>query len=307
MASHRDRHREQFASIAAVGMVGLGMMGRPMAGHLLDGLPGATPLYVYGRTPSKLASLVERGARQAQTPAVLGESSDVVLTMVPDLENLENVMTGGDGLFARVAKPATLVIMSTSSATGVRDLADRLSVETDGLVRVVDAPVSGGVEGAADGTLSIMVGGAGEDVARVLPILGLMGTPVHLGPLGSGQVAKACNQLIVAATMLALAEASVIAERSGLDLDRMLTLLAGGYAGSRMLQTRKQRLIDKNYEPLAPARYLLKDLGFAAAAAERTGTTAPQLQVVQHIFEQLTAAGLGDEDMSVTQQFIAEL
>lgn len=307
MMAQREEHPEQFAGIGAVGMVGLGMMGEPMAGHLLDRLPGTRTLNIHGRTPSKLAPLIERGAHWVETPAGLGESSDVIVVMLPDLPELDEVMAGDDGLFERVSRSLTVVIMSTSSAAGVRDLADRLSTNSAGLVRVVDAPVSGGVEGATEGTLSIMVGGADGDVARVMPILGLMGTPVHLGPLGSGQIAKACNQLIVASTMLALGEAAVIAERSGLDLDRMLTLLEGGYAASRMLQTRRQRLIDKNYDPLAPARFLLKDLGFAAAAAEQTGTIAPQLQVVQQVFAQLIAAGLGNEDMSVTQRFIAEL
>ena len=141
-----------------------------------------------------------------------------------------------------------------------------------GRVRVIDAPVSGGSEGAQAGTLSIMVGGDERDVNDAWPVLAACGNPVHLGPLGSGQVAKACNQMIVAATVLALGEAAVLADRSGLDLDELFRLLAGGYAGSRILETRGDRIVREDYSPSGAARYMVKDLRFAATVAQATGT-----------------------------------
>jgi 2-hydroxy-3-oxopropionate reductase len=188
----------------------------------------------------------------------------------------------------------------------VREVGERVRDVTAGRVRVIDCPVSGGEEGAVAGTLSIMVGGEGDAVAAALPALSTMGRPVHLGPLGTGSVAKACNQMIVAATTLALGEAVVVAERSGIDLAVLLDLLGGGYAGSRMLETRKRRFIEHDDSPSAPVKYLVKDLGFAAAAAEATGTAVAQLPCSLAALQELVAAGLGDQDLAVVQRFIAE-
>ena len=127
-----------------------------------------------------------------------------------------------------------------------------------------------------------------------------------MGPLGAGQVAKACNQLIVSATMLALGEAAVLADRSGLDLAKLFSLFAGGYANSRMLETRAERIIAEDYSPLGMAKYMIKDLGFATAVAQSTGTDAVLLPAVKQAFEEIAAAGLGDYDMSVTRRYIAE-
>lgn len=186
-------------------------------------------------------------------------------------------------------------------------LAAELHETTHGLVHVVDAPVSGGTDGAAAATLSIMVGGSDDDFDRVLEVLSAMGTPVLLGPLGSGEIAKACNQLVVAATMAALSEATVIAERSGIDVAALLELFSGGYAGSRLLDSRKQRLIDKDYRVSGPAGFMVKDLGFATDAAGATNTATPQLNMLFQLFTSLVDAGLGDDDLSVLQKHIAAL
>src|SRR5690606_15603099 len=161
-------------------------------------------------------------------------SAGAVLSMLPGLPQLEQALAGDDGLLAGLGDEHRLLLMigSTSSPTGVRELAARLDEATDGRVRVVDSPVSGGVDGAEAGTLSIMLGGDEADTARAARLLAPCGQPVHLGPLGAGEVAKACNQLVVAATITALGEATVLAERSGIDLDALWTLLGGGYAGS---------------------------------------------------------------------------
>lgn len=288
----------------AVGVIGLGAMGAPMAANLLR-RPGIT-VRITGRRPDQRQPLLDAGAQWCDTPRSLAAGCGVVLLMVPDLPEVESVLAGPDGLLAADPDDLLLIISSTSSPTGVRALAERLAEQTSGAVRVVDAPVSGGVDGAVAGTLSIMVGGAEADVADALPVLAACGTPVHLGPLGAGQVAKACNQMIVAATVLALGEAAVLADRSGLDLGKLFDLLAGGYAGSRILATRGERIVSQDYSPSGPARYLVKDLTFATAVAQSTGTHPVLLPTLKQAFEELTEAGLGDSDISVTRRFVAE-
>ena len=170
---------------------------------------------------------------------------------------------------------------------------------------MIDAPVSGGSEGAQAGTLSIMVGGDERDVSDVWPVLAACGNPVHLGPLGSGQ-AKACNQMIVAATVFALGEAAVLADRSGIDLAELFGMLAGGYASSRILETRGSRIVSENYAPSGAARYMVKDLSFASTVAEATGTHVVLLPAVRAAFEELTAQGHGDQDIAVMRRYIAQ-
>ena len=290
-----------------VGLIGLGAMGRPMAAHLLRAArERGADLVVHSRREASAVDLVADGAVWAATPREVAARCAVVLTMLPDLPELELVLEGEGGLLAGLARPMVLVVSSTSSPDGVRRLARDLDDRTAGRVAVVDAPVSGGVEGAADGSLSIMVGGADDDVSRVLPWLAPLGTAVHLGPVGAGQVAKACNQLIVAAATVALGEASVIAERAGLDLEKLLDLLGGGYAGSRVLEVKKSRLVAHDHTPASPARFMIKDLAFAAAEAQSTGTAVQQLPVLQRVYEEITDRGLGDLDSSVVQRYVDE-
>jgi 2-hydroxy-3-oxopropionate reductase len=290
----------------SVGVVGLGVMGAPMTRNLMAAVPEAV-VSVYGRTPARLTGFVEAGAVAAPSPRALAEAADVVLVMLPDLPQLEELLDGPDGLLAGVVAPTVLVVSSTVSPSRLRELAERVGERSGGLLHVVDAPVSGGEDGAVAGTLSIMVGGDVDDCARVEPVLATMGTPVRLGPLGAGQTAKACNQMIVASTILALGEAAVIAERSGLDLEVLFDLLGGGYAGSRMLESRKRRLVEKDYRPSGAARFMLKDLEFAAAAADATGTATRQLPALQAAFAELVERGYGDQDVSVVHAYIAGL
>ena len=282
-----------------VGMLGLGAIGRPMADRLLT---GHGRLLLASRRPQP--ELVAGGATLLGSPRELGARADVVLAMLPDLPELEQLLSGSDGLLAE-AGDLLLLIGSTSSAPGVRELAARISAETAGRVRVVDCPVSGGVDGAAAGTLSIMLGGDAEETALAARVLAPCGTPVHLGPLGAGEVAKACNQLVVAATILALGEATVLAERSGLDLDALWTLLGGGYAGSALLASRRAQLVAGTDEPSGIARYMVKDLGFAADVARATRTDPALLPALRDAFDEIVAAGLGDRDIAVTRRYVA--
>jgi 2-hydroxy-3-oxopropionate reductase len=225
--------------------------------------------------------------------------------MVPDLPQVEEVLAGPDGLLAGEA-PLLVAVGATVSPVGVRELGQRVAAETADRVRLVDCPVSGGVEGAADGTLSIMMGGDPADVDAVGQLLAGMGRTVRLGPLGAGAVAKVCNQMVVGATVLALGEAVVMAERSGLDIATLLDLLGGGYAGSRILETRARRFVEHDHTPFGAAKYMSKDLGFAADLAQETSTRTIELPAVRRAFEELVAAGLGDLDLAVVQRFIEQ-
>ena len=284
---------------ATVGVVGLGAMGRPMADRLLA---AHGRLVIHARRPQP--ELLAAGASLAETPRELASRVDVLLMMLPDLPPFEAMLDGPDGLLAD-AGDLLLLIGSTSSAPAVRALAERVGSQTQGRVRVVDCPVSGGEDGAIAGTLSIMLGGAPEDAAVAAEVLSPCGNPVLLGPLGAGEVAKACNQLVVSATIMALGEATVLAERSGLDLDALWSLLSGGYAGSRLLDSRREKLVTGDDSPSGIAQYMVKDLGFAADIAEATGTAPVLLPALRAAFDELVAAGLGDRDIAVSRRFIA--
>lgn len=274
-------------------------MGRPMADRLLA---ARGDLVVHARRPQP--ELVAAGATWAATPRELGSRVDVLLAMLPDLPQLEELLDGDDGLMAD-AGDLLILIGSTSSAPAVRALAERLHTASGGRVRVVDCPVSGGADGAAAGALSIMLGGSADDAAIAADILSPCGNPVLLGPLGAGQVAKACNQLVVSATILALGEATVLAERSGLDLDAMWTLLSGGYAGSRLLDSRREKLVTGDDSPSGMAEYMVKDLGFAADIADATGTAAILLPTLRAAFDEIVESGLGRRDIAVTRRLVA--
>lgn len=284
-----------------VGFIGLGIMGAPMARNVLR---GTGTVAISHRSRHRVSALLDAGAQWMDSPRELAERCRVVVLMLPDLPEVEAVLTGPEGLLAGVSGPTTLVISSTSSATGIRELDARLRRETGDLVHVIDAPVTGGEEGAIAGSLSILVGGAPDDVRAAWPVLETMGRPFHLGALGSGAIAKFCNQLIVAATVAALGEAATIGERSGLDLETLFDALGGGYAGSRVLETRKRRFIDGDYHPSGAAKYMVKDLGFALDEATRVGVDAQQLRLLAGMFRDLTDRGFGDHDISVTRAYV---
>lgn len=261
-------------------------------------------VFVHHRSRARVLDIITAGATWSPTPRDLASESRVIMLMLPDLPQVEEVLDGPDGILAGVTGETLLVISSTSSASGVRQLAKRVAISTNGMVSIVDAPVSGGEDGAIAGTLSILVGGADADVERVMPVLATMGNPTHLGPLGSGEIAKFCNQLIVASTIMALGEAAVLAERSGLDLDALFGVLDGGYAGSRVLETRRDRITSGEFGSSGLAKYMVKDLSFAHDEAVRSGTSAPQLELLLESFTDLTHRGFGDQDISVTRAYV---
>lgn len=287
-----------------VGLVGLGVMGRPMALHLLSRLPAGSQVHVTTRSVSTAKDVVKAGARWHETAKDVAAAAEVVIVMVPGVSDVHDVMEGPAGLLAGVTEPTVVCISSTVSPQSVRELDRDSRQRTQGLLRVVDAPVSGGEEGAVDGTLSVMLGGAPDDVDKVLDVFEAVGVPVHLGPIGAGQVAKACNQIIVAAEVTAIGEAAVIAERAGLDLAQMFDLLQRGYAASRVLEVKKRRFAEHDHSPSGPARYMIKDLGFATEEARRSDTSTPVTDLLLNIFVDLTEQGYGDYDTSVVQAYL---
>jgi len=287
-----------------VGFVGLGSMGRPMARSLVR---AGWRVVVWNRSPSAAAELAEAeaGATVARNPAELARATPVVLTMLPDLPQVEEVLSGQDGLLAGMRQGSVLVVMGTVSPVGVRELGERLGRAG---MSVVDAPVSGGDVGAEQGTLSIMAGGRPEDVARVRPLLAAMGTTIeHLGPLGAGELAKACNQIVVAATLTALSEALVLARRGGLDPRRVLGVLAGGLAGSRVLELKGDKLLARDFRRGGAAAFQHKDLGFALAAARAEGVALPLTALVDQLFGAACWNGFGDDDHSVVLRVLERL
>ena len=286
-----------------IGFIGLGAMGAPMAQRIQDQRASA-PLVVHARRKESATAALRAGAVWAESPADLAGHVDVVVTMLPDLPDLREVIYASGGLLSGARAPLVVIACSTSSPEETRAFGAEVAKDSRGLLELVDAPVSGGVEGAAAGDLSIFLGGSPRAAEAATAALTACGTCAHLGPLGSGQVAKAANQLIVAATTVALGEAVVMAERAGLDLAALIPSLAGGYAGSRLLEVKGKKFIDRDHSPASPARFMIKDLRFALAEAAATGTPAPVLHAAETVFRHMAEVGMGDLDSAGVQAYL---
>lgn len=276
-----------------IGFIGLGTMGAPMAGRLLA---AGFEVTVHNRTRSREEPLALLGAARAATPRACAEGQDVVITMVSDTPDVQAVVLSDQGALQGMAPGSVLVDMSTISPQTTRRMAAALA-EHD--VAMLDAPVSGGSEGARNGTLSIMVGGDAEALARVRPALQHLGKLVtHVGPVGSGQVAKAVNQVIIAGAYASVAEGMTLAMAAGIDVDATLIALGGGAAGSWVLANRARNMIEGEYPLGFRTRLHRKDLGIALGAARDLGVSMPVAAYVEQLETSLVGRGLGDEDMS---------
>ena len=277
-----------------VAFIGLGIMGRPMAHHLLE---AGFPLAVHSRSPGPVDELVAAGAVRAGSASEAARASTVVITMLPDTPDVEQVLLGEEGVGSGAATGTLVIDMSTIDPAPTRVIAETLGANG---VEMLDAPVSGGEKGAVEGTLSIMVGGSAEGFARALPLFQAMGSNiVHVGPSGAGQVTKACNQLVVAATIEAVAEALVLADRSGVDPVKVRQALMGGFAGSKILEIHGQRMLDRAFEPGFRARLHRKDARIVLDAARESGASIPSFQVVAAQLDRLVDdTGRGDLDHS---------
>jgi 3-hydroxyisobutyrate dehydrogenase-like beta-hydroxyacid dehydrogenase len=285
-----------------VSLLGLGRMGEPIARRLLAALGSLT---VWNRTAAKAAPLSQAGARVAATPAEAAAS--ITLSVLTDLVHVEEVLAGENGLIAGWAAAGIprpiLVVHGTVSPVGIAALAKRLA---DAGIDVVDAPLSGGVTGAESGALSVMVGGTDDAVARSWPVLSLIGSTVrHLGSSGAGETAKACNQVVVAATVTALAEALVLADASGIDRTQLLELLGGGLADSEVLRQKRNRWLSGDFHGGGSAVNQLKDLQFVAETVSARGLTLPVAATLRTVFEQAVADGDGELDHSGVELSLA--
>ena len=254
-------------------------MGRPMAGHLLS---AGHPLFVHTRTRSTSDELVSRGATWCDTPADVARSVDLLLTIVTDTPDVEQVLFGARGA-AEALKPGAVVVdMSTIQPEATRRFAEQLAARQ---VTLLDAPVTGGDVGAKNATLTIMVGGPAEAFDRVRPVLEKMGRNiVHVGPSGSGQALKACNQILCGVNMIGVCEAILLARRSGLDLEKAIDTLSGGAGGSWAWTNLGRKIIHDDLEPAFMIKLIQKDLRIVQAAAERRGLNLPGTTLAQQLF-----------------------
>jgi 3-hydroxyisobutyrate dehydrogenase len=273
-----------------VGFVGIGIMGQGMVRNLARG--GFTPL-IWNRTRSRLDDLVAEGFEVAEDPATLAAACDVVITCVSDTPDVESVVLGERGILHGIRAGSLLIDMSTISPRATVQIGKRLA-EKD--VKMLDAPISGGSEGAAKGTLSIMVGGAADDVTRAMPFFEAMGKAItHVGPLGSGQKVKLVNQILVVVNALAVSEALVFAQAGGLDLKKTLEAVIPGAAGSWMLQFRGPQVIERDWRPGFTIDLQQKDLRLVMEAADELGVPVVGTSLVFNLYRTLQAEGLGAE------------
>ncbi len=273
-----------------IGFIGLGIMGRGMAANILR---AGFPLTVWNRTPGRADELVAAGAQLAASPAEVAARSDIVISCVSDTPDVEAVLFGPQGAIEGARAGMLMIDMSTISPQGAQQFAARLGERGIGFL---DAPVSGGSEGAARGTLSIMVGGPAELVERAMPVFQAMGkTITHVGGHGAGQTVKLVNQILVVGTMLAISEALVFAQASGVDLEKALAAVSGGAAGSWMLSNRGPQVIRRDWRPGFTIDLQQKDLRLVLAAADAVGAPMLVTSTVFHLYRTLQAAGLGHE------------
>ena len=274
-----------------IAFLGTGLMGAPMCRCLLQ---AGFELTVWNRSAAKAEALQSDGAIVACTPAEAVAGADVVITMLSDGPAVAEVMFE-QGVAEAIAEGATRIDMSSIGADEAMNHAERHMARG---VAYLDAPVSGGTKGATAGELAIMAGGAAETFAAMEPVFAAMGRATHVGPNGCGQLSKLANQVIVAITIGAVSEAFILAGGGGADRAQVRAALQGGFASSRILTEHGQRMVERNFEPGGPAKFQVKDLKNALAAAERLGLDLPITRLLNDLFTAMVESGKGDLDHS---------
>lgn len=279
-----------------IGLIGLGIMGKPMAMNLLK---AGFKLTVYNRTTTKCAPLVDAGAAAASSPREVAERSDVIVTIVSDTPDVEAVLFGDDGVWHGLRAGQILIDMSTISPTETQRFAARLR---DKKVEMLDAPVTGGEKGAIDATLAIMVGGKRETFDRCLPIFQALGkTIVYTGRSGSGQKTKLVNQILCAQHIVAMSDGLRFARMSGLDLETTLKVVSGGAAGSWMLSNLAPKILQNDFAPGFTIKLQQKDLRLVREALQEMKGPYPATELAYALFTEAIEQGLGEQG---TQGFI---
>ncbi|MEZ4646063.1 MAG: NAD(P)-dependent oxidoreductase [Chloroflexota bacterium] len=273
-----------------VGFIGLGIMGRGMAHNLLK---AGFAVRVWNRTASRMDDLVAAGATAGSSPADVAAHSDITFVCVSDTPDVQAVILGENGVIDGAQPGALIVDHSTISPIATKEIATKLAEKG---VHMLDAPISGGSEGAAKGTLSIMVGGDAAQFERALPAFQAMGkTITHVGPSGAGQMVKLVNQILVVVTMQAVGEALLFAQAGGLDLEKTLTAVSGGAAGSWMLSNRGPQVINRDWRPGFTIDLQQKDLRLVLQAADQLGVPLPGVAQVFQFYRTLQQQGLGGD------------
>ena len=279
--------------MADIGFIGLGIMGKPMAGHLVSA--GHT-VRVYDHHNPPVKELSEKGAMACSSSAEVAEESDIIIIMVPDTPDVEMVLFGPKGVAESVRKGSIVVDMSSISPIATKEFAEKLAAKG---VEMLDAPVSGGQVGAENATLSIMVGGKAVVFAKIKPYFELMGKNiVHIGPSGDGQTCKVANQIVVALTIEAVGEALLLAAKAGADPAKVREALLGGFAQSRILDLHGQRMIARTFKPGFRIRLHQKDLNLALQTARSLGLSLPNTATAQELFNAVAAREGADLDHS---------
>ena len=274
----------------SVGFIGLGTMGRGMALNLVK---ARFPVRVWNRTAARMRSVVEAGASPCHSPAEVAEGSDIIVVCVSDTPDVEQILFGPLGVAAGAPAGALVIDTSTISPEATRSMASRLDARG---IHMLDAPISGGSEGATLGTLSIMVGGDPAQFDRAMPVLRAMGqTVTHVGGHGAGQTVKLVNQILVVGTMLAVSEALLFAEAGGLDLSNTLAAVEQGAAGSWMLSNRGVQAIARDWRPGFTIDLQQKDLRLVLEAADQFGVPLPATGLCFQLYRTLQARNLGHE------------
>ena len=285
-----------------IGFIGLGIMGKPMAGNLLK---AGYSLVVHNRSRAAVEELVAEGATAASSPKEVAGQSDVVITMLPDSPDVEQVVLGSDGVAEGISSGMLFIDMSTIAPGTSRNVYETLRAKG---VESLDAPVSGGEVGAKEATLSIMVGGTQAAFQRARPIFEVMGKNIVLiGEPGAGQVTKACNQIVVGVTIQAVSEALILARKSGVDPARVREALLGGFAQSRILDLHGQRIIDRTFQPGFRVRLHRKDLAIALQTGREVSLPLMLTSQVAELMNALIARGDGDLDHSGLAQLLEQL
>ena len=282
-----------------IGFVGLGLMGKPMARHLLR---AGAELIGYNRSRDVMTELAAEGMRCAKSPREVAQEADITVLMLSDTPAVETVLFGKDGVLAGLRPNGLVIDMGTTAATETRRFAAAV-VAAGGAY--LDAPVSGGQVGAAEASLTIMVGGSADALADARPVLEVLGKRItHVGEAGAGQVAKAANQVIVGLTIGAVAEALTLAKRSGVDPAKVREALAGGFAWSRILELHGQRMIDGAFAPGGKATTQRKDIAQALELARAVKLDLPATALNLELYDQLIANGDGQLDHSALVKVI---
>lgn len=284
-----------------VAFIGLGTMGASMA---LNILKAGHEVTVHNRTRQKEEQVAGQGAKRAQSPEEAAKGAQIIVTMVSDTPDVEEVVLGPGGVIHGAPKGSIVIDMSTISPAATRQMAEELRKKG---IKMLDAPVSGGPEGAQKGTLAIMAGGDAADFEKALPILNAMGkTVTHVGPIGSGQITKAINQIIISGTYLSVAEGLTLGMKAGLEMETVIQAISGGAAGSWVLHNRGINVVKNSYPLGFRVRLHHKDLRIALDTARELGATLPATALVDQIENGLIARGFGDDDVSAIGRSIRE-